>query len=107
MSLNGRIGCMPPSYGGPPLATATSNLNQWNRLDPSEILVHDVKCQDQIDDLLEDQMRNIFKEKFVKKAKKALKMKKEKDSSSSVTISTEDLNNQIKEFVQTQSIAQL
>lgn len=52
---NGHIGSLPPLYGGPP--SSANCLNQWNRLDPSEILVHNVKCQDEIDDFLESQMR--------------------------------------------------
>ena len=41
---NGHIGSMPPMFGAPPMASNEFNAHQWNRLDPTEILVHNVKC---------------------------------------------------------------
>ena len=60
---------MPPVFGAPPMAQHpgqmnSNNLHQWNRLDPSEILVHNVKCQDQLDDYLEQQMRLDYERKL-------------------------------------------
>lgn len=75
-------------------------MNQWKRLDPSEILVHNVKCQDQIDDILEDEMRKHYKTKFIKQARDAL-LKQE------MPLSIEELTKQINEFVDSQSIPQL
>lgn len=77
---NGYLGSLPPEFGGPPLASNSGllqrqgpySLNQWNRLDPGEILVHSVKCQDQLDDFLESQMRKKFVKKFEAQAAKAL-----------------------------------
>jgi hypothetical protein len=68
MMQNGHVGSMPPAYGRPPIAHPIANMKQWNRLDPSEILVHNVKCLDQVDDLLEEEMRKQFKAKFMRKA---------------------------------------
>ena len=64
---NGHIGAMPPLYGGPPVASRRMNANQWSRLDPSEILVHNVKCQDQLDDIIEDRMREEFARQIIQK----------------------------------------
>jgi hypothetical protein len=48
MMQNGHVGAMPPSFGGPPVANkmrnGVGNLHQWARLDPSEILVHNIKA---------------------------------------------------------------
>ena len=75
-------------------------MGQWSRLDPSEILVHNVKCQDQIDDLIEARMRKQFVQKLDKQARQALK-------ETETTVDSDVLQGHIKEFVNCQSIQQL
>lgn len=53
---HGNVNCAPPIYSGPPLSIVNGggSRTQWSRLDPSEIIVHNLKCQDQLDDYIED-----------------------------------------------------
>ena len=60
---------MPPVFSGPPISRAYfhGNKNQWTRLDPSELLVHSLKCHDQLDDYIEMKMRDQYIEKLTSK----------------------------------------
>ena len=52
-------------FGGPP--SAAENKKDWNKLDPNEILVHNMRSLDSIDDLIEDKMRKEYEAKFKSK----------------------------------------
>jgi len=90
---------MPPMFGGPPLASKRLNPNQWARLDPSEILVHNVKSQDQLDDILEDRMRAELARELLAKARKA--------AEPSSLDAEKRLQSHVHEFVEGQTILEL
>jgi len=46
------------------------NKKHWSKLDPNELLVHNLKSLDQIDDIIEDQMRLQYQKEFIKKTTK-------------------------------------
>ena len=55
---------------GPPLSLdGGGSHQQWKKLDPSEIVVHSLKCQDTLDDFLESQMREQYIKQLIKRAK--------------------------------------
>ena len=55
-------------FQSPPKAGV--NHKNWSKLDPNELLVHNLKSLDQLDDIIEDHMRSKYEKKFMKKTEK-------------------------------------
>lgn len=75
-------------------------MNQWKRLDPSEILVHNLKYHDQVDDMIEAAMRKNFKTQFLRRGEKTAKEK-------GLQIEAEKMKKHVEDFVDCLPIEQL
>lgn len=103
--MNGHVGQMPPNFSGPPVPIANgSNIKQWSRLDPSEIIIHNLKCQDQLDDFIEDQMRQKLCNELIAKSKSHIETT---DNSDETNRQNTPLHEEIRKFVEAQTIPSL